>query len=59
MSPVSRPGFGLTVCRQAWVSASLLQLVLVPLLFYLAWAVAYYMKIFVLSAERIRCGCGE
>jgi hypothetical protein len=43
------------VRRQAWVSASLLQLVVVPLLFYLTWAVAYYLKIFVLSAERIRC----
>jgi hypothetical protein len=31
----------------------------VPLLFYLTWAVAYYLKIFVLSAERIRCVGGE
>lgn len=31
-----------------------MQLVGVPLLFYAAWAVAYYLKIFVVSAERIR-----
>ncbi|WIA18630.1 hypothetical protein OEZ85_003336 [Tetradesmus obliquus] len=40
--------------RQAWDSATLMQLVGVPLLFYAAWAVAYYLKIFVVSAERIR-----
>jgi hypothetical protein len=51
-----RRGCCLAVRRQAWGSASLLQLVVVPLLFYATWAVAYYLKIFVVSAERIRCG---
>jgi hypothetical protein len=40
--------------RVAWNQATLLQLVGIPLLFYLAWAVSYWLKIFVVSAERIR-----
>jgi hypothetical protein len=41
-------------CR-AWESASASQLVLLPMLPYLAWSVGYYVKIFHISAEKIRC----
>eukprot|EP00879_Flechtneria_rotunda_P015404 GHRR01016106.1.p1 GENE.GHRR01016106.1~~GHRR01016106.1.p1 ORF type:complete len:374 (+),score=84.39 GHRR01016106.1:50-1171(+) len=40
--------------KQAWQHASFLQLVVLPLLPYVIWATAYYLKIFVVSAERIR-----
>eukprot|EP00878_Enallax_costatus_P012895 GHUV01013465.1.p1 GENE.GHUV01013465.1~~GHUV01013465.1.p1 ORF type:complete len:336 (+),score=54.06 GHUV01013465.1:169-1176(+) len=40
--------------RQSWDNASLVQLVGIPLLFYLAWAISYWLKIFVVSAERIK-----
>lgn len=37
-----------------WHHATLLELVALPMLPYLAWSIAYYLKIFVFSAEKIR-----
>lgn len=41
-------------CRQVH-PAALWELVLLPMLPYLAWSLAYYLKIFVVSAEKIKC----
>lgn len=40
-------------CRR-WQHASVLELVVLPMLPYLTWSLCYYLKIFVVSAEKIK-----
>jgi hypothetical protein len=42
-----------SLCRK-WDHATLLELVVLPMLPYLAWSIGYYLKIFVVSAEKIK-----
>lgn len=37
-----------------WQHATLLELVALPMLPYLTWSIGYYLKIFVVSAEKIK-----
>ncbi len=41
-------------CRSAWDEPGARELVLWPLALYLVWALSYYAKIFVISADKIR-----
>jgi hypothetical protein len=42
------------LCCSKWQHATLLELVVLPMLPYLTWSVCYYLKIFVVSAEKIK-----